>query len=154
MFYVLLIIFLSIDFTISNNPILIASPYPFNTSESSRIECFSNDQGIILSLTIIATMLDIDKPHPPIEYSKNDLTKNESIILTIPAPFNYSELHSKIECRSKYHHGEQKISQLEVLSVVEIPEKELFSINTNTKQMVNINCLVYGTNVCKYEENK
>ena len=78
-------------------------------SETSRIECFSNDQGIILSLTIIATMLDIDKTNPSLQYSKDNISKNESIILIIPAPFNYSKLHSKIECRSKYHHGEQKI---------------------------------------------
>lgn len=149
MFHVLLIIFLSIDFSISNNPILIASPYPFNRSKSSRIECFSNDQGIILSLKIIATMFNLDKNNPLLEYSKDNITKNGSIILIIPAPFNYSELQSKIECRSNYYHGEQKLSQLEVLSVVEIPEKEVFSINTYTKQMVTINCRTYGTNICK-----
>jgi len=149
MFHILLIIFLSIDFSISNNPILIASPYPFNTSKSSHIECFSNDQGIILSLKIIATMFNLDKNNPLLEYSKDNITKNGSIILIIPAPFNYSELQSKIECRSNYYHSEQKLSQLEVLSVVEIPEKELFSINTYTKQMVTINCRTYGTNICK-----
>ena len=48
----------------------------------------------------------------------------------------------------------KKSSQLEVLSVVEIPQKELLSINTYTKQMVTINCLTYGTNVCKYEKKQ
>jgi len=136
----------------SNNPILIASPYPFNTSESSRIECFSNDQGIILSLSIIATMLDINKNNPSLKYTKDNTTKNGSIILIIPTLFNYSELHSKIECRSNYYHGEQKISHLEVLSVAEIPQIDLFTINTYIKQMVTINCLAYGTNVCMYEK--
>jgi hypothetical protein len=152
MFHVLLIILLSINFSISNNPILIAWPYPFNTSESSRIECFTNDQGIILSLTIIATILDIDKTNPSLKYSKHDITKNGSIILILPVLFNYSELHSEIEYRLNYHHSEQKVSHLELLSVVEIPQKDLFSINTYTKQLITINCLAYGTNVCKYEK--
>jgi len=152
MLVILLIILLSIDISITNDPILIASPYPFNRSESSHIQCFSNDQGIILSLTIIASMLDIHKNSSLLQYTKDNITKNGSIVLIIPAPFNYSQLHSKIECRSKYHHGEQKISELDVLSVVEIPQKDLFSINTYTKQMLTINCLAYGTNVCKYEK--
>jgi hypothetical protein len=151
MFYVLLIILFSFDSSHTNHPILIAKPYPFNRSETSRIECFSNDQGIILSLTIIATMLDMNLN---LQSNENNIIKNGSIILIIPAPFNYSKLDSKIVCRSKYHHGEQKIDQLDVLSVVEIPQKELFSINTYTKQMVTINCLTYGTNICMYKENK
>ncbi|CAF1501069.1 unnamed protein product [Rotaria sp. Silwood1] len=150
MFNTFLISLLSIHFSIANDPILIASPYPFNTSETSHIECFSNDQGIILSLTIIAAMIDIDRNASPLQYSKDNIENNGSIILTIPAPFNYSKLHSKIECRSKYHHGTQKISQLEVLSVAEITQKEFLTINTYTKQMVTINCLTYGTNVIIY----
>ncbi|CAF4053795.1 unnamed protein product, partial [Rotaria sp. Silwood2] len=147
MFNIFLIGFLSIDFSIADDPIIIASPYPFNTSETSHIKCISNDQGIILSLTIIAAMIDIDKNISSLQYSKDNIKNNESIILTIPALFNYSKLHSKIECRSKYHYGEQKLSQLEVLSVAEITQKEFLIINTNTKQMVTINCLTYGTNV-------
>jgi hypothetical protein len=154
MFVILLIILLSIDISITNDPILIASPYPFNRSESSHIQCFSNDQGIILSLTIIASMLDIHKNSSSLQYTKDNITKNGSIVLIIPAPFNYSQLHSKIECHSKYHHGEQKLSELEVLSVVEIPQKEFLSMNTHTKQMVTIQCVTYGTNVCMYEENQ
>jgi hypothetical protein len=154
MFVILLIIFLSIDISIPNNPILIASPYPFNRSESSHIQCFSNDQGIILSLTIIASMLDIHKNSSLLQYTQDNITKNGSIVLIIPAPFNYSQLHSKIECYSKYHHGEQKLIELEVLSVAEIPQKEFLSMNTHTKQMVTIQCITYGTNVCMYEENQ
>jgi hypothetical protein len=154
MFHVLLIILFIFNYSHSNQPILIAKPYPFNRSETSHIECFSNDQGIILSLTIIATMLEIDFNSPSLQSSRNNIIKNGSIILTIPAPFNYSKLDSKIECRSKYHHGQQKIDQLDVISVVEIPQKELFSINTYTKQMVTINCLTYGTNVCTYDDKK
>jgi hypothetical protein len=159
MFHILLITLLLRDvLTAQNlfdyNPILIATPYPFNRSESSRIECFSNDQSMISSMTIIVLMLDNDKNSPPLKSSQNNLTNNGSIILTIAAPFNYSQLYSKIECRSKYHHGEQKTSQLEVLSVAEIPQTEVLSINTYTKQMVTLNCLTYGTNVCMYDENK
>ncbi|CAF1305345.1 unnamed protein product [Rotaria sordida] len=147
MFNIFLINLLSIHFSIANDPIIIASPYPFNTSETSYIECFSNDQGIILSLTIIATMIDIDKNISSLKYSKDNIKNNESIILTISTPFNYSKLHSKIECHSKYHYGVQKISQLDVFSVAEITQKEFLTINTYTKQMVTINCLTYGTNV-------
>jgi hypothetical protein len=143
-----------LKFSISNNPILLASPYPFNTSESSRVECFSNDQGIIQSLSIIATMLNHNQNNPSLKSSEDNITKNGSIILIIPTPFNYSQLQSKIECRSKYHHGEQKINQLEVLSVVEILQKPFLSINTKTNQMFTINCRTYGTNVCKYLKKK
>ncbi|CAF3742874.1 unnamed protein product [Rotaria magnacalcarata] len=137
---------MSINFSIANDPILIASPYPFNTSKSSDLECFSNDQGIIQSLTIIAPMLDIGKNTPLLLSSKENVKNNASITLKIPPPFNYSKLNSNIECRSKYHHGQQQASQLEVLSVAEIIQKESFTINTYTKQRVAINCLAYGTN--------
>ena len=99
-------------------------------------------------------MLDTDMNHPFLQYSENNIAKNGSIILTIPAPFNYSQLDSKIECRSIYHHGEQKLAQLDVLSVVEMPQQEQLSLNIHAKQMAIINCLTYGTNVCKYKENK
>ena len=154
MLSILLIIFLQLKYSFSNDPLLIASPYPFNTSKSSRIQCFSNDQGIILSLTIVATMLDINQNNPSLQTSENNITKNGSVILTIPTAFNYSELNSKIECRSKYHHGQQKTSQLDVLAVVEIPQNELVSMNINTKQIAIIHCRTYGTNVCMYEINE
>jgi hypothetical protein len=99
-------------------------------------------------------MLDIDKHIPSLQYTKDNIIKNESIVLTIPSPFNYSQLQSNIECRSKYHHGQQKTSQLQVLSVAEISQKEFLSMNANTKQMVTINCLTYGTNVCMYEKKR
>jgi hypothetical protein len=60
-------------------------------------------------------MLDVDKNNSSLQYSKDDITKNRTVILTILALCNYSGLYSKIECRSNYHHVEQKISQLEVL---------------------------------------
>ncbi|CAF0765025.1 unnamed protein product [Adineta steineri] len=128
-----------------NDPILIASPYPFNTSKLSHIECFSNDQGIILSLTIIARMLD--KNISSLQYTKDNIIRNGSITLIIPTPFNYSELYSKIECRSKYHYGVQKFSELDIFSVVEIRQNEFLSISTYTNQKVTIHCLTYGTNV-------
>ena len=96
---ILLIISLSIHFSACqsavNNPILIGSPYPFNTSESSRIECFSNHLGAILSMIIIAPMLNIDKNISSLKYSQNNITNNRSIILTIFAPFNYTQLQSE-----------------------------------------------------------
>ncbi|CAM2698361.1 unnamed protein product [Rotaria socialis] len=147
MLCIFVILFESINFSIANDPILIASPYPFNTSKSSDLECFSNDQGIIQSLTIIAPMLDIGKNTPLLLSSKENVKNNASITLKIPTPFNYSKLNSKIECRSKYHHGQQQASQLKVLSVAEIIQKESFTINTYAKQMVAIDCLAYGTNV-------
>ena len=137
--------------THANRPILLAKPYPFNRSESSRIECFSNDQSLILSLTILATILDDNLKSSSFQSTSNNITKNGSIILNIPAPFNYSQFDSPIECRAKYYHGEQKVQQLDVLSVVEIPEKELITINTKIKEMIIIHCLVYGSNVCKFE---
>jgi hypothetical protein len=153
MFYVLLINLLLINFCDANNPILIASPYPFNTSQTSHIECFTNDQSILLSLTITPTMLDTNNTIPSLQSTKDNIVKNGSVVLTIPPPFNYSQLYPKIECRSKYHHGVQKISQLDVLSAAEIPGKEFLSMNGKTKEMITINCLAYGTNVCMYEGN-
>ena len=136
----------------TNQTILLAQPYPFNRSESSRIECFTNDQSLILSLTILATLLDNNlKSFSSFQSTANNVTRNGSIILNIPAPFNYSQLDSQIECRAKYYHGEQKVEQLDVLSVVEIPEKELVIINTKIKQTIIIHCLIYGTNVCKFK---
>lgn len=136
----------------ANQPILLAKPYPFNRSESSRIECFTNDQSLILSLTILVTLLDNTfKSSSSFQSTANNITKNGSIVLNIPSPFNYSQLDSPIQCRSKYYHGEQKVRQLDVLSVVEIPEKELLTINTNIKQLIIIHCPIYGTNVCKFK---
>lgn len=91
MFDILLTTVLSICFSIANDPILIASPYPFNTSKPSQIECFSNDRGTILSLTIIAVMIDNDKNNRVLETSKDNVKNNECIILTVSVPFNYSK---------------------------------------------------------------
>lgn len=135
----------------SNQPILLAKPYPFNRSESSHIECFSNDQSLILSLTILATISTKQFNSLFLHHTKTNITRNESIVWNIPAPFNYSQFDSSIQCRAKYYHGEQKLRQLDVLSVVEIPEKELLILHTNPKQLIIIHCPIYGTNVCKLE---
>ncbi|UJR30080.1 hypothetical protein I4U23_017622 [Adineta vaga] len=140
------ILFQTIDLFITNDPILIASPYPFNTSKSSSFECFSNDQGIILSLTIIATMFNTTSTSS-LKTTEENIIHNGSIVLTIPILFNYSQLYSKIECRSKYHYGQHKFSQLEVFSVAEIPGKDFLSMSSSTNQLATIHCLTYGTNV-------
>lgn len=125
---------------------LVASPYPFNSSKTSQITCFSDDQGIVQSMNILAKMSDSSV----LQSSTENVTQNGSVVLMIPAPFNYSQLDAQIECRSKYHHGQQKVSKLDVVSVAEIPQNDLLTIETKTKQAIVINCLVYGTNVCMY----
>jgi hypothetical protein len=154
MFSALFITSLTIDVFVANEPLLIASPYPFNASKSSHIQCFSNDQSIILSLTITATMLATDTNTSSLQTTEDNVAKNGSIVLAIPALFNYSRLHSQIECRSSYYHGQQKFSRLEVFSVAEIPQSEFLLLNTYTNQLIAIHCLTYGSNVCMYDENK
>ena len=144
------LLFQIIVFILADDPILIASPYPFNTSKSSHIQCFSHDESIIFSLTIIATMSDMSST---LQSTKDNLIHNESVVLTIPVMFNYSQLHSKIECRSSYHHGPQKFSLLEVFSVAEIPDNSLQSMNALTNQIATIHCLTYGTDVCMQKKS-
>jgi len=151
MLHVLLIIFLQLNYSLMNNPLLIAIPYPFNTSISSQIICFTNDQGPILSMNILAMILYSHTDNPLLKNSKDNIDKNGSLILNLPTHFNYSQLDSKVECRSIYHHGQQKISYLDVFSVAEIPRNDLLTIDAGTKQIVTMNCLAYGTNLCMSE---
>lgn len=152
MFHALLITLGSLVAFVASEPLLVASPYPFNTSKSSHIECFSNDQGSVLSLTITASLLPAVADTSSLQATNQSVVRNGSVVLTIPALFNYSQMLSQIECRSNYHHGEQRLSQLEVFSVAEIPGKQLLSLSSSTNQLITIHCLTYGTNVGTYDD--
>jgi hypothetical protein len=135
-------------------PVLMASPYPFNRSESTLIECFSNDLGIIHSVTIIAELLNNDPSISLLKVTKTNVTNNRSIVLVIPAPFNYSQIRSNVECQSTSYYGQLEIRELEVLSVAEIPERNVSTVTASNNQMALLHCQTYGTNVCKMVEKK
>lgn len=134
---------------LQDGPILIATPYPFNASKSTRLECFSNEQGPIFSLVIVADMTDEYSDLLPLKSVRTNVTNNGSVVLNISAPFNYSQLEANIQCRARYPYGVEKISELAVLSVVEIVEKQFLSIKTSAQDNATIHCRTYGTDVCK-----
>ena len=151
---VLLIGLFLVETFIATRPVVMAFPYPFNRSESTRIECFSNDLGTIHSITILAELLDTDPSTNLLRVTKTNVTNNRSIVYIIPAPFNYSRIRSNIECQSTSSYGQLEIRELEVLSVAEIPERNSSTVTASTNQMALLHCLTYGTNVCKNVEKK
>ena len=151
---VLLIGISLIETFVAVRPVLMASPYPFNRSQSTRVECFSNDLGIIHSVTITAELLDTDPSTSLLKVTKTNVTNNRSIVLVIPAPFNYSQIRSNVECQSTSYYGQLETRELEVLSVAEIPEKNVSTVTTSNNQMALLHCQTYGTNVCKSVEKK
>lgn len=146
MFDELRLLVLMIDFTsnqiIGHLPILVASPYPFKTSESARVKCFTNEQGILLSLTITA-----DLNSSALRSTEKEISNNGSVTLDIVAPFNYSRLESKIQCRAKFHHGVEKSTELDVLSVAEIFPKDALALKSQPNQEITLHCRTYGTDV-------
>ena len=151
MFETLLLLIIVVDFTANQNlgghhPILVASPYPFNSSEAARVRCFTNEQGVVLSLTITA---DLDASTAPLRSAEKELSNNGSVTLDIVAPFNYSRFESKIRCLSKFHHGVEETAELDVLSVAEIVQPEHLSIKVQAKQASSLHCRTYGTDVGK-----
>ena len=147
----LLLLVLTIDLTsnqiIGNLPILAASPYPFKTSESARVKCFTNEQGILLSVMITADLIDLDANSSALRATEKEISNNGSVTLDIVAPFNYSRLESKITCRSTFHHGVEKTTELDVLSVAEILPKDALALQTQPNQEISLHCRTYGTDV-------
>lgn len=133
--------------TIIDEPLLLATPYPFNATEPSKIECFTNDLNNIRLMTLVAHLIQTDQGNSLLKSIGHNLTNNGSVHLTIESPFNYSQLEPEIECHCKYYTHLRKTAKLEVLSVAVIDQKDNLTISIHSNEKVKIHCRAYGTGV-------
>ena len=147
--FMLLIIHQFINKVLTDSPIIIATPYPFNASETSYIQCYSNEIGFVRSLSVITSATNSNITMNNLKSFAANVSNNGSISLIIPSPFNYSSLTSNIQCTVRYHRFPPRISELEIVSVAVIAEEDYLSMKTLVKEMVKIYCRAFGTDVGK-----